>query len=370
MVEVSAFIAPVSTRSARVHRVVLPFEDRSGLFRMDRNEDVSGWEHDHLNQMLSRIQSADLAAYHDADQFQKRLAEFLGVTVDGLTITSGSSEAIQMVFETYLDAGTKVLALEPSYGLYEVFAAKCGAELLRFHYADDLRLNIDALVQRISDAKPQLVVIANPNQPTGTALDEHDLRRIASSAVTVGAILLVDEAYFHFSPVTAINLCSEYPNVVITQTFSKAFGLAGLRLGYCVGPTARIQEIEKLRALTQSNALALKAASYVLENKTWALERVADVIAGRDYLVERFLESNLNTFPSNANFVLLGCPSEESAITLVEEARKLGYAIRGPLATPPLADFVRITAGPLSVMETFWEQSQELILNLAARRGD
>lgn len=180
----------------------------------------------------------------------------------------------------------------------------------------------------------------------------------------------MDEAYFHFSPVTAINLCSEYPNVVITQTFSKAFGLAGLRLGYCVGPTARIQEIEKLRALTQSNALALKAASYVLENKTWALERVADVIAGRDYLVERFLESNLNTFPSNANFVLLGCPSEESAITLVEEARKLGYAIRGPLATPPLADFVRITAGPLSVMETFWEQSQELILNLAARRGD
>ncbi|MDQ5975142.1 MAG: histidinol-phosphate aminotransferase [Actinomycetota bacterium] len=365
---VPSFTAPISARSARVHRVVVPFEDRTGLVRMDRNEDVSGWDDAHLGQMLSRIQSTDLAAYHDADPFQEQLAGFLGVPRESLTITSGSSEAVQMVFETYLDENTTVLALEPSYGLYEVFAAKCGAELLGFPYSDDLTLDVDGLITRIADVTPRLVVIANPNQPTGTVITEDDLRRIATAALGVGAVLLVDEAYFLFTPISAVGLISQFPNVVITQTFSKAFGLAGLRLGYCVGPVERIREIEKLRALTQSNAFALAVAAYVLDHEQWALARVSDVIAGRDFLVDRFVTAGLVSFPSHANFVLLGCSSSEAARKLVSQARGLGFALRGPISAPPLTNFVRVTAGPLALMEEFWAQAGSLILELATRR--
>ena len=369
MTDFGSFTAPVSARSERVRRVIVPFQDRSHLLRMDRNEDVPGWDEEHLRSVLARVQASDLAAYHDADLVQMHLAEWLGVARGNLTITAGSSEAIQMVFETYLDEGSGVLALEPSYGLYEVFAAKCGAELIGFRFGDDLSLDIDGLVKRIGIVLPRLIVVANPNQPTGTAMGLDEVRRIADAALECGAVLLIDEAYFLFTQVTAVGLCLEYPNVVVTQSFSKALGLAGLRLGYCVGPVERIREVGKLRALTQSNAFALAVADYVLENIHWALARVDDVIAGRDFLVARFRGADLVTFSSQANFVLLGCRSNAAAAELVDSIREQGFAIRGPLVGPPLDGFVRVTAGPLAMMQEFWRDTKPLFLEFASRRG-
>ncbi len=321
-----------------------------------------GWDKDRLAEALGRLEPADLAAYHDADHVQARIADWLGFAPPNISITAGSSEAVQLVFETYLDERGLALALEPSYGLYEVFAAKCGGQLEGFRFEPDLTINVDALITRIVNDSPTLIVIANPNQPTGTILDETVLRRLAVAALSVGAILLVDEAYCLFTPVTALELVHEFPNVVVTQTFSKAMGLAGLRLGYIVAPTERIVEIDRLRPLTQSNAVALTVADYILDNLDWALGRVGEAIKGRDFLVQQLLGMKLVTFDSEANFVLLGCISEANAKALIEEVRGRGYAIRGPLRGLPLDNFVRITAAPRSVMEAFMTENKKSIL--------
>ncbi len=355
------FVAPVAARSARVTRTVVPFEDRTGLVRMDRNEDVTGWDAEHLREVLDRLVPADFAAYHDADSVQARIAEWLGFAPPNVSVTAGSSEAIQLIFETYLDEGGHALALDPSYGLYEVFAAKCGGRIEGVPFDEELKLDVGALVGRIAAQSPTLVVIANPNQPTGTVIDEAGLRRIADAAVVVGAVLLVDEAYCLFTPVTALGLIREYPNVLVTQTFSKAMGLAGLRLGYCVGPAARIDEINKLRGLTQSNSVALAAANYVLDNFEWVLDRVGAAVAGREFLVSRLREMGLATFDSHANFVLLGCISLDDARSLIAKARATGYAIRGPLRGFPLDNYVRMSVAPSPLMEAFLEANDEAI---------
>jgi len=335
---------------------------------MDRNEDVVGWDEENLTEMLGRIRPSDLAAYHDSDRLQERIADWLGVLPNNLTITAGSSEALEMVFETYVDEGTKVLVLSPSYSLYEVFAAKCGGQLVAFPFDADLNLDVSSLIETIFRERPRLVTIANPNQPTGTRLASVELRKIADAALAIGAMLLVDEAYWLFTHDSALSLITDYPNVVVTQTFSKALGLAGLRLGYCAGPADRIAEVEKFRGVTQSNSIALLAADYILDHLEWVLARISDVIAGRDYLVSKFSESGLITFASHANFVLLECSSRNSAIQLIDSSRASGFAIRGPLLGYPLENFVRITAGPLSLMEQFWSQCSSNIFEYAKQR--
>jgi len=357
-----SFAPPVSARSARVHRTVVPFEDRSGLVRMDRNEDVTGWDEARLREVLQRLSPADLAAYHDADHVQERIARWLDVEPSNVTITAGSSEAVQLGFETYLDEGGVAVALEPSYGLYEVFAAKCGGRLEGVPFDGDLKVEVDAIVTAIREHSPSLVVIANPNQPTGTVMGEEGLRVLAEEALAVGAVLLVDEAYCFFTPVTALSLLDEFPNLVITQTFSKAMGLAGLRLGYCVSDAARIEEINRLRPLTQSNAVALAVAEYVLDNMDWAMGRVAESVEGREFLVESLRDMGLVTFKSHANFVLLGCNSLLDAQALVEECRSRGFAIRGPLRGYPLDNFVRVTVAARNVMERFLSENKDSLL--------
>jgi histidinol-phosphate aminotransferase len=364
----SMFIPPVSERSERINRVVIPFEDRSELIRMDRNEDVVGWDEKNLAEMLGRIRPSDLAAYHDSDRLQQRIADWIGVLPTNLTITAGSSEALEMVFETYVDEGTNVLVLSPSYSLYEVFAAKCRARLIGFPFDSSLNVDVISLIDTMFKEQPRLVVIANPNQPTGTLLCLDELREIADAALAVGAILLVDEAYWLFTPESALSLITDYPNVIIIRTFSKALGLAGLRLGYCAGPAERIAEVEKFRSVTQSNSIALLAADYILDHLDWALARVSAVVAGRDYLVGEFFEAGLITFTSHANFVLLECASHKSAVQLIASARASGYAIRGPLLGYPLENFVRITAGPPYLMGQFWSQCSSKIFDYAKQR--
>ena len=365
----AAFTPPISERSARIHRVVVPFEERAGLIRMDRNEDVVGWDEENLTEMLGRVRPSDLAAYHDSDRLQERIADWVGVLPSNLTITAGSSEALEMIFETYVDEGTKVLVLSPSYSLYEVFAAKCGAQLVGFPFDANLNLDVASLIETIFREQPRLVTIANPNQPTGTHLASVELRKIADAALAIGSILLVDEAYWLFTQDSALSLIKDYPNVVVTQTFSKALGLAGLRLGYCAGPADRIAEVAKFRGLTQSNSIALLAADYILDHREWVLTRVANVIAGREYLLDKFAESGLVTFTSHTNFVLLECLSHNSAVRLIDSARASGYAIRGPLVGYPLENFVRITIGPPLLMEKFWVECNSHIFMHAKKRN-
>lgn len=324
---------------------------------MDRNEDVTGWETDRLQEFVSLVSAEHLAAYHDPDRVQEKLAAWLEISSDSLCITAGSSEALQMVFDTYVEEGGNVISLEPSYGLYDVFTAKCGADRIGLSFEEDLSFSLRGLLEAISRTRASLVVIANPNQPTGTFIDLHAMRSVASATLATNSILLVDEAYFLFSPESAIVLLNEFPNVVVTQTFSKALGLAGVRFGYVASNPERIKEIAKMRPLTQSNSLALLAAEYVLDNMVWAMKRVDDSIAGRDFLIRKLRSWDLKVYDSHTNFVLLDCASVKDAADLVRECRQTGYAIRGPLEVYPLRTCVRITAGPEHLARRFLSEN-------------
>src|SRR5262249_33432836 len=152
---------------------------------------------------------------------------------------------------------------------------------------------------------------------------------IIAAAAATGTIVVMDEAYHLFAPNTAVPWIQRYPNLIVARTFSKAFGIAGLRLGYCVAQPQRIREPSLLRPVTDSNSIALKCGEYALDHREWMQARIADFVAGREFLYRQMKEAGLAVFPSHTNFLLLRCPSAESGSRLIAEVRQHRYLLKG-----------------------------------------
>jgi histidinol-phosphate aminotransferase len=191
---------------------------------------------------------------------------------------------------------------------------------------------------------------------------------IIAAGEKAGTGVVMDEAYHLFTQRSAVGWVARYPNLIVARTFSKAFGLAGLRLGYCVAQEERIRELSLLRPVTDSNSIALKCGAYALDHIDWIQSRLADFVAGRDFLYGELIKAGLETFQSHTNFVLVRCPSVESGRAVITAARNRKYLLKGPWTAAPLENCVRISVGPLALMKRFWADCKDILTHYATHR--
>jgi len=353
----------VSARSERASRVIAPFGGRDGFVRLDRNEDPVGWDAGLVAELSSLITPEALAAYPDATQLTARLAKWTDRSEQEILVTSGSSEGLRLAFETFADEQSTVIRLDPTYSLYELYESIAGSKTLLAHYPPNLVPSTDALLSAIGSTEAPLVVIANPDQPLGAALSLPELRRIANAVANVCGFLVVDEAYHLFGAETALPLIDDFDNVAITRTFSKAFGLAGVRLGYVLGQREIILNLRRLEPAVPPSAISMLAGIWALDHIDVVVERAAGVIAGREYLAGKLQSVAMSALPSLGNFLLVPAASNEQATAIVSGCRKEGFLIKGPLQVGPLSACVRITVGPERLMEEFWSRCGHLFVD-------
>lgn len=349
-----------SLRFNQVKRAFEPFKDREGYYRLDRNEDPVGCDITIFNEWKNQLTVHDIAAYADSTQLIQKLSRWLQVSPDNLHITAGSDALIKTIFETYIDQGDLILLQNPSWRMYEVYASIYGAKMHHISYDEDLNFDIDSLTEALTSNEIRLLVLANPNQPTGTNIDFESLKHIIKLAQGRGTIVVVDEAYHLFSDISSASLVNDYDNLIIARTFSKAFGMAGLRIGYAVTHPDRIQDLMLLRPVTDSNSLALNFASYLLDRIDYVMQKVENFNEGREYLFEKMRERTILCHRSYGNFLLVACPSADAAREIINQASEKKYLIKGPFSEFPLKNYVRITTGPLSLMESFWDDCAPL----------
>ena len=182
------------------------------------------------------------------------MAKHLGVAPEQVVLTNGVDEAIHVLFETFLDSGDELLLPVPTYTMYEVYASATDARVVTVPAGADLQFPFDRLVNAITP-RTKVIAIANPNSPSGSIATREQIIELAQRAPQ--AVVLVDEAYFHFHGETVIDLINVLPNVVIARTFSKAYGLAGLRLGVLAGPVELMRWIRRVLSPYSVNSLAL-----------------------------------------------------------------------------------------------------------------
>ncbi|HFB98536.1 MAG TPA: histidinol-phosphate aminotransferase family protein, partial [Bryobacterales bacterium] len=231
-----------------------PTSGRAGKVRLDFNENTIGASPRVVEWLKQRITADGLAVYPEYERVRPKLARHFGVAENELVLTNGTDEAIQVLVNAYVDAGDDVLLLRPSYAMYRFYCEVAGASIRELDYRkDDLAFPLDDFLAAIRP-DTRAILIANPNNPTGTGIPVDDVRVILRRATE--AVVLIDEAYYEFSGVTALGLLADYPNLFVSRTFSKVYGLAALRLGCLLTQAENAAVLRKCQSPYSVNALA------------------------------------------------------------------------------------------------------------------
>ena len=346
----------------KVHRVVDRRPSRLEFVRLDRNERTIGFPKTLLDEIFSNIHPDFLSAYPQPEPFYIKLAKWLNINRGNLLLASGSDSAIKDIFETYVESGDEVIMVLPSYDMYPVYCDMYDGIKREINFKSDFELSIENILNAINP-KTKLVALINPNQPIIREYTERELIEILEKSQKNNAVVLVDEAYHHFNPHSALPLIEKFDNLLITRTFSKAFGIAGLRLGYIISQPENIVNVMKVKPAFEANAMALKVGEYLIDHDDIMKSYVKDVDEGRKYLVEELKKLSLRVFSGKSNLLLLQLPDNIAADGIVNRLKEKGFLVRGKFNEPPLNTnhFIRITLGPKNQMMDFTKVFKEIL---------
>jgi histidinol-phosphate aminotransferase len=315
-----------------------PVAGRDGL-RLDFNENTLACSPRVLD-ALQKITAADLTRYPERGSVEAMVAASLGVHGAQVLLTNGVDEAIHVLCQAFLDRGDAMLLPVPTYSMYEVYGSAAEVQIDTVLATKDFRFPLDAMLGSIHP-RTRLIAIANPNSPTGATVTRGEILAVAEAAPH--AVVLVDEAYYHFFGETVINLIGKVSNLVVARTFSKAYGLAGLRLGALIAAEETLQWLRRVISPYSVNQLALACLPAALGDRAYLDGYVAEVKAARAELAQALTAFGLKHWPSEANFILTRIGTEHSAFVKAMRAR--GILTRDRSADPGCDGLVRITVG-------------------------
>jgi histidinol-phosphate aminotransferase len=298
------------------------------------------------------------------DAMRAAIAKHHGVAPEQVVLGCGSSEILQMADLAFTGPGRRAVAAEPTFEAVLRFAKVLRAEPVTVSLSPDFRHDLGKMAAACQ-AGAGLVYVCNPNNPTGTIVSGDELARFASR-VPIATTILVDEAYAHFvedpSFRSAFDLIAKHPNVVVARTFSKIYGMAGLRLGYAVGSTERIGEMSKYGTFSNANAAVLAAALASLDDLDLVKRQRSLLNDTRRWLVAEMDRQGRKTIPSHTNFVMVDVGSDVKPVIQAFRDRNILVGRK----FPSLPNWLRITIGTPEEIKTFAAALHEIVPATAA----
>ncbi|WP_166369698.1 histidinol-phosphate transaminase [Psychromonas sp. SA13A] len=315
----------------------------------------------------------ELTRYPDANGFylKQALATKYSVNNDQITLGNGSNDLLELIARAFVDSSHEVMFAEHAFVVYPLVTQAIGATAVVVK-AKDYGHDLSAMAAAITD-KTKLIFIANPNNPTGTFLEQAEIKDFLAK-VPARVLVVLDEAYFEYADNTrrgnAIAWIKEFPNLIVSRTFSKAYGLAGLRVGYSISHPEIADILNRVRQPFNCNALALKAAETVLQDEQYLAEGVALNNAGMQDLCAFFDEKNLAYIPSMGNFITVNVASfadkkmadKKTGDQVYQALLEEGVIVR-PITGYGLPNHLRISIGTEAENQRF-KQALTKVLNL------
>lgn len=288
---------------------------------------------------------------------RSRIADHLDLNIGSNQVIAGngSDDVLKMLIDTFISKGDRVLALAPTFSMYRFFTELAGGEYENFSLIEN-EFSYESIMKIIDNIKPKMIFLCSPNNPTGKQLPKKEVLKLIDN---YKGILVIDEAYADFSNFTFIDHINQHTNLVVSRTFSKAFGLAGIRLGYLVGSKKLVRQVEKVLKPYNLNCITSLIGEIILEEKDLIDKRVEKIVSERKRLFDT-LESynNWTVFPSSANFVYI---EGEDTVKFKNMLNAEGIKIRSFNRRPPA---IRITVGKIEendkIIEIFNKFKEDL----------
>ena len=284
-----------------------------------------------------------------AAELKEELAKYVGVTADMIVTGCGSDDILDSAMRAFGETGDLVAGSEPSFAMIPIFARMNALEYAGITELASQQPDIHALIA----TRAKVIYLCSPNNPTGALMARESIERVVNEAA---GVVFIDEAYAEFAGVSSVDLTAKSDRVLVIRTMSKAFGLAGLRIGYAIGQPTLVMEVEKSRGPYKLNALAEQMAIAALRHdRDWIDEHVALAVQLRERLTNELRALGLSPMSSSANFV---CVPIANCIAVGQALRSRGVAVRPFPALPHVGDALRISVGP-------WDLLQRLLDALA-----
>jgi len=277
-----------------------PAEDRADKIRLDFNENTTGCS-TAARKALARLTAKQIATYPEYEAPTRKLARYFRVRPDELLLTNGGDDALRVFFDTFVEPRTDVLICEPTFPMYRYYAEIAGARVKVLRYGPNMEFPFAEALAALRK-KPRLFFLANPNNPTGTFVPGPAVRKLLSAATHT--VVVLDEAYAEFSVESLVPWVRRYPHLFVARTFSKAEGMAGLRLGAVIGQRDSLAFVRRAMPPYPVNLAAIVAGVAAVEERKTIDRYVGDVKRLRAWLARELEKRGVRVFPSTANFLL------------------------------------------------------------------
>ena len=333
-----------------VGKVEVPIEN---IIKLDANENLYGCS-PRVNEALATY--PDINIYPDSGQteLRKLLQEYTGVGSEHIVASAGSDQLIDLILRLFLEPGDEVINCIPTFAMFRFFMDLCSGTLVNVPRDENFAVRVNAVKAAVTK-KTKLILLATPNNPTGTIIPRKDILEILDTGLPV----VVDEAYYEFSGETVAQLVSQYENLMVLRTFSKWAGLAGLRIGYGMFPPKIADYLLRIKEPYCVNVAAIVAVRESLKDRDYLMETVKATIAERERLFEELKKLKwLKPFPSQANFIFCSVLNGKAS-ELQQKLQDKGVLVRY-FDLPLLQNSLRISVGKPEHTDALIKRLQEL----------
>jgi len=302
---------------------------------LDRNEKFIPLDPKLKRQLIKKLSKINPGLYPDISPFYKKISKWIGVKKENIFLTEGVSGAIKNIIECYtLPGKNNIVFPHPTFAMYSIYCEMFNLEQRKIGYTKNYELDFKLLLNSI-DKRTGVVFLPNPNIPIEGTLDKEKILKLVSKCKRLKVILAIDEVYYPFGDHTSLDLINKFKNLLIMRSFSKAFGLAGIRLGYILGSKQNINYVSKTRGGYESNSFSLEIASFFIDHEKEIFKYIKDVKYGFKHFKKKLFSHHIQYNGGNhGNFIYVNLNSKKFANYVIHKLRKKNIFIRGEWPKP------------------------------------
>jgi histidinol-phosphate aminotransferase len=334
-------------------KVILEQKPDEKIVKMNLNENFAMPSEVVEKLLLDSCRSIDVRAYPPprGSLAVKAISDFLGFSVSEVAVANGADEIMDLLMKVFVRRGSKVIVAEPTFPMYTFFAELYGGKKIMVMLKKDFSLDVDSILKR-ADKETRLLFVCSPNNPTGNQFRESDIKKLLEE---FKGIVVVDEAYADFASGSVINWVKDYDNLAVLRSFSKAFGLAGLRLGYLVSSKPVVKYVQRVVGPFNVNSVTQQTIVLALQKWSYFKEKIDLVVNEREWLIKNLIQINgVKPYPSDANFILFKVTKDDlNSATLTERMENQNVLVKDRGHLPLLENCIRVTVGTRDMNKTF-----------------
>jgi histidinol-phosphate aminotransferase len=334
-------------------KTIVEQKSQEEIVKMNLNENFAMPTETIQELLLEACRSIDVRAYPPprGSLAAKAISCFLGFSESEVSVANGADEIMDLLMKVFIRKGSKVMIVEPSFPMYTFFAQLYGGTKVTALLKPDFSLDVDAILEK-ADKDTRLLFVCSPNNPTGNQFREADIKKLLQE---FNGVVVVDEAYVDFAQGSVINWVRKYDNLAVLRSFSKAFGLAGLRLGYLVSNESIVEYVQRVVGPFNVNSVTQQAIALALEKWSYFEQQIKLVVNEREWLMKKLRQiDGVKLYPSDANFILFKVTKKGlTSATVTERMENRNVLVKDRGHLPLLENCIRVTVGTRNMNQTF-----------------